>query len=461
MPALRTTRDNKKNMSTTSLEEFFDNIGELVYMSDPETFELVYINKFGRRKLGLKPASKLSKIKCYEIMHDDPYVSEGYDPSELKAGEFLEFDYYDPQTSTYYERKVTLVDTLKHGRVRLEVDINFDERGNDLNMIDELTTYVRIANEAMVRALSTDNPDDSINDMLAYLGESFECDRAYIFEFRDDSCDNTYEWARQGVTQEISNLQGVSTTKLRHWAREFGEGHNIIINDIEKYKGVDPACYAVLKPMGINSLVVGPIYENRTLLGFYGVDNPPPYKTANISTTFKVLSHFMAVLLRNRNNVRKLINYSYFDQMTGVCNRHGLDRQLEMRDKSKPLSLILCDLNGLKTLNDTKGHNEGDRLILSLSSLLAKRFGDEMVFRMGGDEFLIMHDGATKEQLDATVADLRQRFADAKISVSVGAVWKAPGEYSFDRAYDEVDKAMYKEKRAFYGERRKSLQPKP
>ena len=446
-------------MSTTSLEEFFDNIGELVYMSDPETFELVYINKFGRRKLGLKPASKLSKIKCYEIMHDDPYVSEGYDPSELKAGEFLEFDYYDSVTSTYYERKVTLVDTEKHGRVRLEVDINFDERGNDLNMIDELTTYVRITNEAMVKALSTDNPDNSINDMLAYLGESFECDRAYIFEFRGDFCDNTYEWARHGVTKEISRLQDIPTSKLKHWDKEFNDGHNVIINDIEKYRSVDPVCYAVLKPQSIKSLVVGPIFENHRLLGFYGVDNPPPYKTANISTTFKVLSHFMAVLIRNRNNVRKLINYSYFDQMTGVCNRHGLDRQLERRDKSKSLSLILCDLNGLKSLNDTKGHNEGDRLILSLSSLLAKRFGDDMVFRMGGDEFLIMHDGGTREQLDATVADLRQDFARAKISVSVGAVWKAPGDQSFDRTYDEVDKAMYKEKRAFYGERRKNPQP--
>ncbi|MGN0908586.1 MAG: diguanylate cyclase domain-containing protein [Succinivibrio sp.] len=446
-------------MSTTSLEDFFDNIGEIVYMSDPESFELVYINKCGRRKLGLKPATKLSKIKCYEIMHDDPYVSEGYDPAKLKIGEFLEFDYYDPVTSSYYERKVTLVNTEKHGRVRLEIDINFDDRGNDLNLVNELTSYVRVTNQAMVRALLTDNPDASINDMLSYLGESFECDRAYIFEFTGDACNNTYEWCRPGVSPQLANLQNVPNSVLRSWNGEFLSGTNVIINDIEQYKKKDPVIYAVLKPQAINSLVVGPIFENRRLLGFYGVDNPPSYRTSNISTTFKVLSHFMAVLIRNRNNVRKLTNYSYFDQMTGVCNRHGLDRQLKTRDKDKALGLVLCDLNGLKKLNDSKGHIEGDHLILKLSKLLAERFGDEMVFRMGGDEFLVMRDGGTQEQLAATVADLKERFAKAGISVSVGSVWKAPGEATFDKAYDAVDAAMYKDKRAFYGERRRRPWP--
>lgn len=448
-------------MSATSLEEFFDNLGELVYMSDPETFELVYINKFGRRKLGLKPASKISKIKCYEILHADPYVTEGYDAAELRRGQFQEFDYYDPVNSAYYERKVTLVDTEKHGRARLEIDINFDDRGNDLNLYNELTSYVRVTNEAMVRALHSDNPDDSINDMLAYLGESLECDRAYIFEFKGDFCDNTYEWCRKGVSSEINNLKHVPNSNLAVWRKDFNSGSNIIINDLEQYRRKDPACYAVLKPQKIHSLVVGPIFENRRLLGFYGVDNPPSYRTSNISTTFKVLSHFMAVLIRNRNNVRKLINYSYFDQMTGVCNRHGLERELERRDTSASMGLILCDLNGLKTINDSKGHLDGDNLILSLSNLLAERFGNEMVFRMGGDEFMIMQDGLTREQHDATIADLKKRFADARISVSMGSVWKAPGEATFDRAYDEADKAMYKDKRAFYGERRRSQQPLP
>jgi diguanylate cyclase (GGDEF)-like protein len=432
-------------MKTTSLEDFFDNLDEIVVMSDPDTQELVYANKFARQKLGLKPDESPSRVKCFEVLHDSAHSSESYDASKLRRGQFSTFDYYDPVSACCYKRKVTLADTHEHGTVRLEIAVNFNESGGAPNQTEELTSYVRITNEAMVRALLTDDPDVSINEMLSYLGESYDCDRAYIFEYSGNTCSNTYEWCRSGVSTEMAGLQNVPNIKLRSWSSAFISGTNIIINDIEEYKKKDPEIYEVLKPQGINTLVVGPIFENRRLIGFYGLDNPPAYRTANISTSFKMLSHFMAVMIRNRNNVRKLTNYSYFDQMTEVCNRHGLDALLKNRDNSISTGLVLCDLNGLKALNDTKGHVEGDRFILSLSNLLSKLFGDNRVFRMGGDEFLIMIDGGTQEQLDATVADLKKRFAEAKISVAVGGIWKAPGEFFFDRAY--------------YGERRHNPWP--
>ena len=443
-------------MSTTSLEDFLENIGELVYMSDPETFELVYINKFGRRTLGLKPASKISRIKCYEIVHDDPYVSEGYSVSDLKKGEFLEFDYYDPVSLTYYERKITLVDSAKFGRVRLEIDINLNQRQDDLNIVDELTYYIRLVNQSMVKALSSNDPDNAINDMLSYLGSNLECDRAYIFEFNDnDTCDNTYEWCKKGVIKQINKLKNVPSSIFNSWIEDFRAGRNVIISDIGQYRNKDRGMYNILKPQGIKSLVVGPISMHNKLIGLYGVDNPPSYKTENISTMFEVLSHFMAVLIRNRNNLKQLMNYSYTDQMTGVCNRHGLDRYLKKRDPDKPLVLILCDLNGLKAMNDNHGHEEGDKLILNLTKALLNRFSQEQIFRMGGDEFLVIVDCKSKEALDKTLEELRNDFERSGVSVATGAVWKqSDGHLNFDAVYDLVDEAMYKNKRAFYGERR-------
>lgn len=87
--------------------------------------------------------------------------------------------------------------------------------------------------------------------------------------------DNTYEWVANGIGPEKDNLQNVPAEVCENWYRNFREGKNIIIGNLENIRESDPLQYENLKQQNISTLVVVPLYEGQKIIGFYGVDNPP------------------------------------------------------------------------------------------------------------------------------------------------------------------------------------------
>ncbi|GAA4826712.1 hypothetical protein GCM10023201_11810 [Actinomycetospora corticicola] len=143
------------------------------------------------------------------------------------------------------------------------------------------------------------------------------------------------------------------------------------------------------------------------------------------------------------------------DQLTGLLNRRGWDRWLEREEErfrrfGDPACVVMMDLDGLKTVNDTEGHDAGDRYLRRTAETLrrATRHGDPLA-RLGGDEFAMV---ATVGPDDAgpLVARL-QSVLDAACtpcSVEVAPVGVAAG---FAEAVSEADAAMYSDKRARKG----------
>lgn len=148
------------------------------------------------------------------------------------------------------------------------------------------------------------------------------------------------------------------------------------------------------------------------------------------------------------------------DVLTGLPNRTGLKQALEaslMRyHGSRPLALIYVDLDGFKTVNDTHGHNTGDRLLRLVSDRLRRlvRSGD-FVARIGGDEFIVLSNQVGTAQLkrfgERLVRDISQPYElDNRYAVSIGAsvgIALAP-EHGVDMEslMSAADKALYQAK---------------
>jgi diguanylate cyclase (GGDEF)-like protein len=82
------------------------------------------------------------------------------------------------------------------------------------------------------------------------------------------------------------------------------------------------------------------------------------------------------------------------DALTGLVNRHGLKRQLQIRaDRGQPYTIYFIDLNGFKPVNDTYGHRAGDQLLAYLGRRLGTQFSGHVVARLGGDEFVVVAAG--------------------------------------------------------------------
>ena len=145
-------------------------------------------------------------------------------------------------------------------------------------------------NEAMINeglriSLSAPTPEMSINILLEYLGQSLNSERVYIFEeIEGGAFKNTYEWCADGVVPQKENLQNVPFSVVNLWYQRFQKGKSVIIKNLENIREKEPDIYEYLEPQKIRSLIVSPLMDEKEIIGFYGVDNPPEKFLYHITT---------------------------------------------------------------------------------------------------------------------------------------------------------------------------------
>ena len=311
----------------------------------------------------------------------------------------------------------------------------------------------RFINRLLQYIMDRMDPDEKINKVLEYLCVELHADRAYIFEdMGDETFDNTYEYCADGVTAEIDNLKGLPYEGVIDvWYDEYKKGGHVLIYDIEKYRKVSENMYNVLKPQGINTLVTAPLILNGEYIGFFGLDNPPTEMMNEISEIIRLLMFFLSGLVKSRDDHRRLLDYSYHDALTGAGNRRAIrEFEQEVLDTSRPYGYVMCDINGLKSVNDTEGHEAGDDLIRTVSSCLTEVFGGENVYRLGGDEFAAYVYEDTREAFDAKIEQIRSLIRDNGYHVAIGYSFAPSGDPDLKARKIEADNRMYDEKREFY-----------
>jgi len=162
--------------------------------------------------------------------------------------------------------------------------------------------------------------------------------------------------------------------------------------------------------------------------------------------------------ITERKQMEERLSYlSMHDALTGLYNRTFFEeelRRLELTRLPKLTGIIVCDLDSLKFVNDNLGHEAGDLLIVEAASLIRSSFrAEDILARVGGDEFIILLSNATEETTKQAVARLRKAIQDYNagqpslpLSIATGyAVAKKP-EITLKEALRIADERMYKDK---------------
>ena len=154
---------------------------------------------------------------------------------------------------------------------------------------------------------------------------------------------------------------------------------------------------------------------------------------------------------------------AYRDPLTGVKSNMAYKEEEEalneriLGGKQEAFALVICDVNYLKQVNDTKGHAAGDELLRNACRMICKVFSHSPVYRYGGDEFAVIvrgQDYYKRDTLLGTLIDIsRDNSSKGDVSVACGmATYDKDRDHYVANVFERADQAMYENKTSFKGE---------
>jgi len=163
-------------------------------------------------------------------------------------------------------------------------------------------------------------------------------------------------------------------------------------------------------------------------------------------------------ITERKSHEEKLQYISFHDQLTGLYNRRYYENELKRLDGSRehPIAVISADLDGLKLINDTMGHSEGDNYLKSGAELLKGTLRtSDILARVGGDEFAAVLPNTTLEVGQRMVERIRHQIEEYNrkkttgppFSMSIGLAVSESGDHLLEEAYKKADAAMYEDKK--------------
>jgi two-component system cell cycle response regulator len=233
------------------------------------------------------------------------------------------------------------------------------------------------------------------------------------------------------------------------------------------YRGdYDPARQVVftrrIRPPDMPSLVVLPLLVHDNALGTLVLGSSQKGAFGDsVRTTLEVLARHVAVSLANARMVKRLEDLATTDGLTNLYNKRTLAEVGKQKLRSaerfeKPLSVLVCDLDHFKKINDTYGHDVGDVVIKGFAEILKRtKRNTDAVGRFGGEEFVVVCEetdaaGAQllaeriREQLEATT--FHGKDQPIRVTCSIGIATYPRGGADWDALFKSTDEALYASK---------------
>ncbi len=414
---------NELAISNRNSADILDNSDSLVYVSDLNTYDLLYLNDVGKRTIGVKFDEEYLNKKCYKMLQGQEAPCSFCTNHLINEQEYLEWSHYNAALDKTFLLKDKLMQF--NGRLaRLEIATDISKIVALEQRLTDRLSDERFLTSCVEMLHSGNEPNASIYSLLEAVASYYDAERSYIFEISDCKkyISNTYEFCKPGFIAYKEKLQQLPIEELGVLlARcESQEAFYLNLDEVDE----NSLEYELMKIQDLTHIIIGAIrIEGKEVTGFVGVDNAK--KNNGKSSIIRTVAKFTATFLDETELVTKLNKLSYYDTLTDVKNRHSYNKELSGINKRNvdSLGVAYIDIVGLSSINDAKGIMFGDSVLVKLSKILYSVFNDK-VFRVGGDEFVVISEDVLENDFEINIELVKEKLRkEPDFTTSIGYTW--------------------------------------
>jgi diguanylate cyclase (GGDEF)-like protein len=235
------------------------------------------------------------------------------------------------------------------------------------------------------------------------------------------------------------------------WADLSIEGRAVNLDNISRIRVAYRDVYCQLKLMGVKRIIVVPVFSRNEVIGFIAADNYRLDESDDTEFMLSSIAVFLSYKIANSTLMHRLVYMADNDALSSAHNRYAMiKKEAELAAGEGCVGVGFIDINGLKETNDNFGHDEGDLLIIRASKLISKHFGMDHLYRVGGDEFVVLVPDMERYLFERKQYQFRQEVEDSdNVSMASGFVWVSDRK-KISEAIKTADKLMYEDKANYY-----------
>lgn len=422
-------------------------ISEMMYVSDMDTYDLLFVNEAGKKMFHI--GDDLSNLKCYKALQGFSEPCSFCTNKLLKLNETYSWEYTNPIIKKHYMLKDRLME-WDGKTARMEIAFDITEANNEKNELKKRLERDEIRLSCVRELYNNRNIKAALTTVLEYIGKLFLAERSYVFLFHDIYYSNIAEWCKEGVEPEIDNLQNIPLSDYQPWLEDLDRNKKVVINDVDDLKETFPTGYELLSQQGIKNLVWVPLMKNGKVNGSIGLDNQDLGLAETAIPFLQTIQYFLSITMQRNESEEALYELSQVDKLTSFYNRNRFIQDVsEFESRNASVGIVYLDINGLKEINDSFGHDAGDSLIKECANIMRSRDTSKNLYRIGGDEFVIIYLEITEESFYDTVQVLKNDFENSEYQIAIGCKWTADSAHIQD-IIKNADELMYADKKKFY-----------
>ena len=288
-------------------------------------------------------------------------------------------------------------------------------------------TGTRILTTAFRVAMTAPNPHAAVTTLIEILGKTFNAKRSYLYELPPDGSEFecSCEWCAAGVEPMSDVTHGLTMDMASRW---FGDGEDrslLVIRDVSKVAEVSPEYAALFAQRSMKCQVLGKLIRGNRPMGTLGFDDPDPGMIDDLCELMYPICAFTTSTVNTRNLLGRMSSVGMVDKLTGAGTRMSFYQKAEHLPAAMPIGMAYLDIAGLQGINDLRGHDAGDEVLIAVRQILISEFQDDQVFRMSGDEFLVAAYGMPEDPFRSAIKRIRSRLDDLAVFVAMGIGWQS------------------------------------